>query len=293
MLSFSNLMWVRDSNWRQRSGVGPLFFKFLRSGPFLIFLPVLGSIQRLNGWRCPRFSWRIRNLTRLSLETQCPHILRALLSLVRTLEGYKRPLAHPSKGLDLQFILDIAHSKEPSVALSMIVQGLPHTGCLAFPGICGALDTFSELHADIVALLGYDHSNQVVVVEKIQAFVGRMAHRSVADMLRTHHEEELALMWYNADNTEQEREKCEEVSYILLKTLTTNKWRSMESRATNTTKRKRINTEQWNNEEEEELSAMEVGHGIGTPFHGFAHKTRGYRSHYPRQWAPSALCKGT
>lgn len=152
----------------------------------------------------------------LSLEQQCPHILRALLSLVRTLEGYKRPLAHPSKDLDLQFLLDIARSKEHSVALSMIVQELPHTGCLAFPGICGALDTFNILHADIVALLGYDHSNQVVVVEKIQAFVGRMAHRSVVDMLRTHHEEELALMWYNADNTEQEREKCEEVSYILV-----------------------------------------------------------------------------
>ena len=43
----------------------------------------------------------------LSLETQCPHIWRVFLYLVRTLEGYKRPLAHPTKGLDLQYMLDL------------------------------------------------------------------------------------------------------------------------------------------------------------------------------------------
>ena len=91
----------------------------------------------------------------LSLEIECPHILRALLSLVRTLGGYKRPLAHPSKGLHLQFLLDIARSKDYSVALSMIVQALPHTGCLSFPGINGALDTFSDLHADLAAVRAF------------------------------------------------------------------------------------------------------------------------------------------
>jgi hypothetical protein len=116
--------------------------------------------------------------------------------------------------LHLQFLLDIARSKDYSVALSMIVQALPHTGCLSFPGINGALDTFSDLHADLAALLGYDHSNQVAVVEKIQAFLGRMAHRSVADMVRMNREEELALMWYSTDNTVEEREKCEEVCYL-------------------------------------------------------------------------------
>lgn len=95
----------------------------------------------------------------LSLETQCPHILRALLSLVRTLQGNKRPLAHPTKGLGLGYLLDLARSKDYSVALCNIVQGLPHQGWSTFPGIEGALDTYSELHADTVALLGYDPSN--------------------------------------------------------------------------------------------------------------------------------------
>jgi hypothetical protein len=98
------------------------------------------------------------------------------LSLVRTLEGYKRPLVHPTKGLHLQYIFDLAYSKDYYVSLSMIVQGLPHTGWIAFSDIYGALDIFSELHANTIALLGYDHLNQVTVVEKIQAFVGRMTH---------------------------------------------------------------------------------------------------------------------
>ena len=71
----------------------------------------------------------------LSLEIECLHILRVLLSLVRTLEGYNRPLGQPNKGLHLQYIFDIARNKDYSIVLSMIVQGLPHTGWLDFPGI--------------------------------------------------------------------------------------------------------------------------------------------------------------
>jgi hypothetical protein len=78
------------------------------------------------------------------------------------------------------------------------------------------LDIFSELHADTIALLGYDHLNQVTVVEKIQAFVGRMTHRQVVDMVRMHHDDQLAQMRSKADTTKQKRENCEDVSYILV-----------------------------------------------------------------------------
>lgn len=148
----------------------------------------------------------------LTLETECPHIIRALLCLVRTLEGNKRPLAHPIKGLVLDYILDLAQSKEYSVALCQIVQSLPHQGWSSFPGIHGALDTFSDLHADTVALLGYEPSNQVRVMEKIQAFLGRLAHRAVADMVRLHRHEQLAHMWFKPDTSEHVRQKCEDVS---------------------------------------------------------------------------------
>ena len=152
----------------------------------------------------------------LSLETQCPHILRALLYLVRTLQGIKRPLAHPTRGLDLNYMLDLVRSKEYSVALSVIVQGLPHQGWTTFPGIHVALENYSELHADTVALLGYDPANQVAVVDKIQAFIGRMAHRAVADMVRMHRDDELAQMWYQSDTTQHQREKCEDVCRLFL-----------------------------------------------------------------------------
>ena len=152
----------------------------------------------------------------LSLEAQCPHILRALLYLVRTLQGVKRPLAHPTKGLDLAYMLDLVRSKEYSVALSVIVQGLPHQGWTTFPGIHVALENYSELNADTVALLGYDPANQVAVVDKIQAFIGRMAHRAVADMVRMHRDDQLAQMWYQSDTTEHIREKCEDVCRFFL-----------------------------------------------------------------------------
>lgn len=150
----------------------------------------------------------------LSLEAQCPHILRALLYLVRTLRGNKRPLAHPTKGLDLQYMLELVRGKEYSVALSVIVQGLPHEGWPTFPGIQDAVDTFSDLHSDTVALLGYNPSKQVAVVEKIQAFLGRIAHRAIADMVRMHCDEQLAQLWYQSDTTEHLREKCEDVSQL-------------------------------------------------------------------------------
>ena len=147
----------------------------------------------------------------LSLETQCPHILRALLYLVRLLKGNKRPLAHPTKGLDLPCMLELVKSKECSVALSVIVQELPHQGWTTFPGFHVALETPSELHADAIALLGYIPSNQVTVVDKIIAFLGKIAHRAVADMVRMHRDEHLAQMWYQSDTTEHLREKCEDV----------------------------------------------------------------------------------
>ena len=40
------------------------------------------------------------NIDALSLDNECPHILRAILFLMRIFEGDKRPLAHPIVGLN-------------------------------------------------------------------------------------------------------------------------------------------------------------------------------------------------
>lgn len=147
----------------------------------------------------------------LSLEHDCPHILRVFSHLVRTVEGFNRPLSHPTRGLDLEYMLELARDKNHSVALTKIAQSLPTTGWINFPGIYDATDNFEDLFLDVVALLKYGTSKQMEVIEKIQSFIGRMAHRAVADMVRMHRQSVLADMWFNDSITKQRQEKCEEV----------------------------------------------------------------------------------
>lgn len=151
----------------------------------------------------------------LSLENDCPHVLRAILYLVRVFEGYKRPIAHPTKGLGLRYLLELARDKETSVALTMVVQNMPSMGWMSFPNIMNVAEPFSVLHDDVVALLGYEPDKQVEVVKKIQYFCGKIAHRAVADMVRMHRQSELADMWYTETVSDQRRETCEEVCFLI------------------------------------------------------------------------------
>ena len=151
----------------------------------------------------------------LSLELECPHIVRAFLVLFRTLHGHTRPLAHPNIGLTFQSILDYAVDNEKSVALTNVVRTLATTGWALFPGIQYVVDSYSNLHSDTVALLGYDPKKQVAIVEKIRAFIGRLAHRAVSDMVRMQRSSELEDMWFATNVPEQRRTKCDEVCAVL------------------------------------------------------------------------------
>ena len=51
----------------------------------------------------------------LLLENKCPHVLKANMHLVQTLDGHKRPFAHPTKGLTPEYRLELARSKDHSV----------------------------------------------------------------------------------------------------------------------------------------------------------------------------------
>lgn len=152
----------------------------------------------------------------LSLELECPHIIRAFLVLFRTLHGHTRPLAHLDVGLTLQSILDFAVDTEKSVALTHVVHNLAATGWASFPGIHSVVDNFSNLHLDTVGLLGYNPKKQVAVVEKIRAFVGIVAHRAVCDMVRMGRSSELEDMWFAPNVLEQRRTKCDEVKHTPL-----------------------------------------------------------------------------
>ena len=147
----------------------------------------------------------------LSLELECPHIVRVFLVLFRTLHGHTRPLPHPNVGLTLDYILACAADQNKSVALTNVVHNLATMGWALFPGIQNGAENFSTLHSDTVALLGYDTKMQVAVVEKVRAFLGRVAHRAVADMVRMQRDVELEDMWYAAQVPDQRRTKCNEV----------------------------------------------------------------------------------
>lgn len=112
------------------------------------------------------------NIEPLSLEVECPHILIVFFILVRTLDRYKGPRAHHAIGLTLQYILDLTRGNNKSAALTNVVQSLLAMGGALFPRIHTTVDIFSNLHSNRVALLGYDPSKQVGVVERIRAFLG-------------------------------------------------------------------------------------------------------------------------
>lgn len=147
----------------------------------------------------------------LSLERECPHILRAFFCLFRNMDGFRRPLSHPTLGLHEEYIMGLARDNIQSVALTTIAQNLAITGWSTFPGIQDAAEHINVLFAGVNALLGEDPAGQKAVVEKMESFIGRIAQRAVADMVRMHRDSELADMWFRDDIGEQREAKCNKV----------------------------------------------------------------------------------
>ena len=56
----------------------------------------------------------------LSLELECPHIVRVFLYLFRTLQGFNCPLSHRTKGLHLEYILQLTQDTHYPVVLTKI-----------------------------------------------------------------------------------------------------------------------------------------------------------------------------
>jgi hypothetical protein len=151
----------------------------------------------------------------LSLERECPHILRAFLQLVRNMEGFRHPLSHPIKGLHGENILGLARDKIQLGSLTTISQNIPITGWCTVPGIHRAVEHIDALSTDVAALLGDEPTGQMAVVEKIESFIGRIAHRAIADMVRMQREGELADMWFRVDIGEECQAKCDEVCSMI------------------------------------------------------------------------------
>ena len=70
-----------------------------------------------------------------SLDVECPHIVKALLMLARTVDGQSCPLVHHVRGLTLSNIINSARDSEKSVVLTNIVQSLSTIGWAIFPSM--------------------------------------------------------------------------------------------------------------------------------------------------------------
>ena len=147
----------------------------------------------------------------LSLERECLHILRAFFCLIRNIWGFRRPLSYPIIGLHEEYIMGLARDKIQLVALMTIAQHILITGWSTFPGIQSAVEHIDVLFTDVAAILGDDPTGQKAVVEKMESFIGRIAQRAVADMVRMHRDSELADMWFRDDIGEQREAKCNKV----------------------------------------------------------------------------------
>lgn len=139
----------------------------------------------------------------LSLYVECSHIVRDVLVWARTLEGYKHSLAHPTKGLNMKYIFDLARDNGKSVALTIVVQNLPAMRWAMCLEIVIMSDSYSIIHLNIMAVLVYDPSKHVEVVDKITGFIGRIAHKGLAKMMRMQFPFELANMCFGANILEQ------------------------------------------------------------------------------------------
>ena len=61
------------------------------------------------------------------------------------------------------------------------------------------------MHIDISNLLGHDVDLQQIMIRKIESFLGRLAHRTLVDMIKYCKHKDLADMWYtlSADFTKR------------------------------------------------------------------------------------------
>ena len=128
----------------------------------------------------------------LSLDNECHHILKVILYLMRTFEGDQRPLAHPTTGLSVQSLFELAKSQDRSGSLTGVVQNLPFVGNMYFLCIYDVAETSTSLRNDIIALLGCEPSKQQDVMDKIQSFLDKVAHMAITDLLHMNHTGELA-----------------------------------------------------------------------------------------------------
>ena len=152
-----------------------------------------------------------------SLESECPHVVRALKLYNRMTEGRSVPLAHPVKGMTRRKLLEIAEDGVESRRLSICAQDLVDIGFAYFPCTYGKTrEPRSTSCSDMVALMGFQGWCQDLVLEKVELFLQKVARRALLDLYRIEeHKTEVATMWFNPppEDSAALRLQCDEVCY--------------------------------------------------------------------------------
>lgn len=134
----------------------------------------------------------------MTLELECPHIVRALKLCGRISLGRRSPISHPVTGMTRKNILAIAKDEVESKCLSACAQDVVDIGWAYFPCIFGGICAPPRrCWGDMLGLMGFEGWNQDDVLHVIEQFLNRVARRAIVDLHRTgRNSAELAAMWW-------------------------------------------------------------------------------------------------
>ena len=94
----------------------------------------------------------------ISLDNECPHNLRIIMYLMRTLEGHKHMFVHSTTGLGVKSLLELIRSHDHSMFLMNVAYNLLLMKNLYFPCIYDAAELFTTLRNDVIVLFRYEPS---------------------------------------------------------------------------------------------------------------------------------------
>ena len=203
----AHLMKEEDTVW----GWSPLYQTFLRDFP---------KIGPQRPWRHTEEEWvhivealQVEGAKEpMTLELECPHIVRALKLYSRVSSGRNTPLAHPERGMTRHNVLGIARDSYESMRLCVAAQDVVDCGWVLFPCVSSAgVSSVLDCRRDFLGLVGYEGTEQEAVLRQIETFIVRVARRSIVDMVRKGNTEELATMWYKKKFDGLPRPHCDQV----------------------------------------------------------------------------------
>ena len=158
------------------------------------------------------YCWGLAARESLTLELECPHIVRALQLYSRVSSGRITPLAHPERGMTRHNILGIARNFYELMRLCVAAQDVVDCGWILFSYVSSAgMPSVLDCRRDFLGLVGYEGTKQEALMCQIEKFIVRVARRSIVDMVRLGNMEKLATMWYKNKDEGLPRPHCDQV----------------------------------------------------------------------------------